>query len=108
MEKTKVLISGLGGIAQIAHLPILSRMDDVEIVGVCDIDRSKSKSISGKYGVKNYYAFDEMLKSTEADCLIVTSPTSLHKEQAVKGFERELNVLVGKPVARNYNEASMI
>lgn len=109
MEKTRVLISGLGGIAQIAHLPILSKMEDVEIAGVCDIDRSKSKSIAGKYNIKNYYvSFDEMLSSAEADCLVVTSPTNLHREQAIKGFEKGLNVLVEKPVARNYNEASII
>lgn len=109
MEKTRVLISGLGGIAQIAHLPILSKMEDVEIAGVCDIDRSKSKSIAGKYNVKNYYAgFDDMLSSADADCLVVTSPTNLHKEQAIKGFEKGLNVLVEKPVGRNYNEASVI
>jgi predicted dehydrogenase len=31
-------------------------MDNVEITGVCDIDRSKAKSIAAKYNVKNFYA----------------------------------------------------
>jgi predicted dehydrogenase len=109
MEKTKVLISGLGGIAQIAHLPILSKMENVEITGVCDIDKSKAKSIAQKYGVKNYFPkLEDMLNNCEADCLMVTSPTNLHKEQAIKGFEKGLNVLVEKPLARDYNEASAI
>lgn len=109
MEKTKILISGLGGIAQIAHLPILNKMENVEIAGVCDIDKSKSKTIAHKYGVKNFYTkLEDMLKECEADALIVTSPTYLHKEQAIKGFEHKLNVLVEKPLALNYNEASSI
>lgn len=109
MEKTKVLISGLGGIAQIAHLPIISKMENVEIAGVCDIDKSKSKTIAAKYGVKSFYTkLDDMLKECEADALIVTSPTYLHKEQAIKGFEHKLNVLVEKPLALNYNEAAAI
>lgn len=107
MDKTKVIISGLGGIAQIAHLPILSKMENVEITAVCDIDKSKSKSIAQKYNVKNFFTkIDDMLANCEADCLIVTTPTNLHKEQAVKGFEHGLNVLVEKPLARTFAEAS--
>lgn len=109
MEKTRILISGLGGIAQIAHLPILSKMSNVEIAGVCDIDRSKTRSIAEKYNVKNSFtSIDEMLDKTEADCLVVTSPTSLHHEQAIKGLQKGLNVLAEKPLARNFQEASSI
>jgi predicted dehydrogenase len=109
MEKLRVLFTGLGGIAQIAHLPILSKMDNVEITGVCDIDRNKAKNIAAKYNIKNSFNdLDEMLGSVDADCLIVTSPNSLHKEQSVKGLEKGLNVLVEKPLARNYEEALSI
>jgi predicted dehydrogenase len=47
-----------------------------------------------------------MLDSNKADCLVVTSPTNLHKEHAIKGFQHGLNVLVEKPLARNYEEAA--
>ncbi len=109
MEKIRVLITGLGGIAQVAHLPIISKMDNVEICGICDIDKSKTKSIAQKYNIKAAYnTLDELLANVEADCLIVTSPTSLHHEQAIKGLKKGLNVLVEKPLARNYKEASEI
>ena len=103
------MVIGLGGIAQIAHLPILAKMDGVEITAVCDVDKSKSKSIAQKYNVKNYYSdFNTMLKETEADCIVITSPTSMHKEHCIKSMEKGLNVLVEKPLARSYNEASDI
>ncbi len=109
MEKVRVLITGLGGIAQIAHLPILSKMDNVDIAGVCDIERTKAKTIAAKYNIKNSYNnLEEMLSSVDADCLVVTSPNSLHKEQAIKGLQKGLNVLVEKPLARNYGEAESI
>jgi predicted dehydrogenase len=109
MEKAKVLITGLGGIAQVAHLPILSKMNNVEIAGVCDIDKSKSRTIAQKYNVKNSYSdIDEMLSAVPADCLVVTSPTHLHAEHAIKGFEKGLNVLVEKPLARTHDEAVKI
>jgi predicted dehydrogenase len=109
MEKIRILLTGLGGIAQVVHLPILSKMDNVEIAGVCDIDRSKTKTIAEKYNLKNSFtSLDEMLEAVPADCLVVTSPNSMHKEQAIKGLQKGLNVLVEKPLARNYEEASAI
>ena len=109
MEKTRVMVIGLGGIAQIAHLPILAKMDSVEIAAVCDVDKSKSKVIAQRYNIKNYYSdFDKMLNDVEAECIIITSPTSMHKEHCMKSVSRGLDVLVEKPLARTFNEANDI
>lgn len=106
MEKVKVAIVGLGGIAQIAHLPILSKMPNVELTAVCDVDRSKSRSIAQKYNVKNSYTdLDKMLAECEADCIFIASPTSYHKSHAISALEKGFNVVVEKPLARNYKEA---
>ncbi|MGH2575904.1 MAG: Gfo/Idh/MocA family protein [Ignavibacteria bacterium] len=106
MNKVKVAIVGLGGIAQITHLPLLSKMGEVEICALCDTDKTKAKNIAAKYNIKNYYSdIDTMLKEEEADCLIVATPTNLHKDVAMKGFEKALHVLVEKPLARTYAEA---
>ncbi len=109
MEKTKVIIVGLGGIAQIAHLPILSKMDNIQIAGLCDVDKSKLKSVATKYGVKDYFQkLDDMLENVQADCCIVCSPNNLHKEQAIKALDKKFHVLVEKPLARSYAEGSAI
>jgi predicted dehydrogenase len=109
MDKTKVLIAGLGGIAQIAHLPILAKRNDIEIAGVCDIDESKAKSIAEKYGIKNYFSdYSKMIDGVEANTLIVTTPTSLHRDVAVKGLENGMHVLVEKPLGRSKEEAEKI
>ena len=44
MEKTRIAIVGLGSVAQAFHLPILSKLSDVEIVAICDLDRAKARS----------------------------------------------------------------
>ena len=109
MEKTKIAIIGLGGIAQIAHLPILKKMENVEIVAVCDKDKSKSKNVAQKYNIKNYYVdIDKMLQESEAECLIVATPTSFHKEHATKGLNSGLHVLVEKPLGRYLKEGEEI
>ena len=105
MDKTKVCLVGAGSIAQITHLPLLSKMSDVEITAICDIDKSKIKNIAQKYNVKNYYTdYDKMLDETNSDCVIITTPTSLHKEHSIKALNKGLHVLVEKPLARFYKE----
>lgn len=106
MEKTRVAIAGLGGIAQITHLPVLSKMDDVEIAAVCDIDRAKAKNVAVRYGIKNYFSqIGDLLANADVDCLVVAAPTNFHKEMAIKAVEHGLHVLVEKPLARTLAEA---
>ena len=109
MDKLKVSIAGLGGIAQIAHLPIISKMNDVEIAGVCDIDKGKAKTIAQNFNVKNYYTdYETMFKEIDSDCLIVTTPTNLHIDVAVGGLESGMNVLVEKPLSKNIADGEKI
>lgn len=110
MNKTKLGIVGLGGIAQVIHLPVLSKMDDVEIVAVCDSEISKAKNIAAKYGVANYYKdVDKMLEDNpEMSAVIIATQTNMHKNVATKCLEAEKDVLIEKPIARNYKEAKDI
>ncbi|MBS1516703.1 MAG: Gfo/Idh/MocA family oxidoreductase [Bacteroidetes bacterium] len=110
MEKIKIGIVGLGGISQISHLPILSKMDDVEISAVCDSEISKCKSISQKYNVKRYFTdVDKMLEECEdVSAIIVATQTSVHKDIAKKCLEAGKDILIEKPIARNYKEAKII
>lgn len=110
MSKTQLAIVGLGGIAQVNHIPILSKMNDVEITAVCDLDLSKAKQIASKYGIKKSYKdFDKMLEENpEIAAVIITAQTDAHRELAIKSFAAGKDVLVEKPIARNYAEAEDI
>lgn len=110
MAKTKLGIVGLGGIAQIIHLPVLSRMDDAEIVSVCDSEISKAKSIASKYGVGKYYKdVDKMLdENPELSAVIIATQTNTHKDIALKCLAAEKDILVERPLGRNLKETKEI
>lgn len=113
MSKTKIAIIGSGGIAQITHLPVLAKMDEVELVAICDSDKSKSRLIAQKYSIKNFYTdVNKMLDETSAEggaeAVIISTPTHLHKEHAIKSLSKGLHTLVEKPLGRNTNEAQEI
>ncbi|MBK8551124.1 MAG: Gfo/Idh/MocA family oxidoreductase [Ignavibacteria bacterium] len=110
MSKIKLAIVGLGGIAQIIHMPILSKMDDVEITAVCDSDLSKCKNIASRYNVGKYYKdVQRMLdENPEISAVIIAAQTNAHKEIAIQCLQAEKDILVEKPIARNYKEAKDI
>ena len=43
-EATRIGIVGAGAIAQLAHLPVLSKMRGVVITAICDNDRNKARA----------------------------------------------------------------
>ncbi len=48
MDRVRIGLIGTGSIAQVAHLPILSRISDVELIALCETDDTKLKIISAK------------------------------------------------------------
>jgi predicted dehydrogenase len=108
-NKVRIGIIGLGWIAQVYHLPILSSMADVEVVAVCDSGKGVARAIAEKYGVKRFYTdYQKMLKEKEFDAVDICTPTDSHKELAVAALEAGCDVFVEKPIARKYDEAIVI
>jgi predicted dehydrogenase len=106
MDKAKIGVIGLGAVAQVIHLPILSKLKEVEIVGLCDVDKSKARYLAERYSVKRFFSDPaEMLKSVELDAVDVCTPTNSHRDLALLAIESGADALVEKPIARTYAEA---
>lgn len=110
MEKTKVALIGLGGIGQVMHLPALLKLKEVETEAVCDTDFAKAKNIAKKHNIKKYYknVEDLLSENPEINAVIIATPTDTHKDISIKCLEAGKNVLVEKPIARDYKEATKI
>lgn len=109
MDKTKVGVIGLGGIAQLVHLPILSKLDTIQLVSVAEINKSRLKNVGEKYpSARQYINYNEMLSKEELDAIIISTPTDTHEKIALDCLENKKNILIEKPVARNLKEAKEI
>jgi predicted dehydrogenase len=109
MNKTNVAVIGLGGIAQLVHLPNLSKMNNVVISAVAETNKSRLNAIADKFNIKERYTdYNELLKKNDADAVIVATPTSTHKDVAIACLKAGKHVLVEKPLARTYKEAKPI
>jgi predicted dehydrogenase len=96
----RVAVLGTGAIAQVVHLPILSRMRGVQVAGLFDVDRSKVRTLSSRFGVPHVYgSLEEMLEDPSTDAIIVCTPNHLHEEQVLLGLESGKYVFCEKPLA---------
>ena len=109
MANVKIGIIGLGGIAQLAHLPLLKQISNAEIAAVSDIKKTQLKNVADKFGVKNRFTdYREMLEKVPLDAVIIATPTDTHYEIAIDCLNAGKHILVEKPVTRNFDEALSI
>lgn len=109
IEKAKIGIVGLGWISQVFHLPILTKLSDVEITCVCDRDKTRARALAEKYGIKRYYTdYEQMLQAEDLHAIDICTSTDVHKEVAIASLETKRDVFVEKPIARKYEEAIAI
>ena len=100
MKKLRIGVIGNGGIARCAHMPAYAKMDNVEIVALCDILPHKSKALAEEYGVaKTYTDYKEMIANEQLDAVDICTPNYLHSTIAVYALEHGLNVFSEKPDA---------
>jgi predicted dehydrogenase len=97
----KIAIIGLGVMGK-NHYRVLQEIPDVRIVSVCD------KNIDNIYSCGVYRDYKKMLAEVDIDAIIISTPTFLHKEMALKCIEYGINILIEKPVASTIKEAKEI
>ena len=102
---TSVGIVGAGGFAKLTLMPIISKLCDVKINAVVDIDIARSLSASKLYGASNALVDDnDLFKNDLVDVVIVSSPHKFHSEQALRALRNGKAVFMEKPMVTDHEE----
>ena len=74
--------------------------DVVEIVGLCDINSRRAKLAVGLIGVNvpAYQDFDQMIKETRPDAVIVTTVDATHYRYIIRALELGCDAITEKPM----------
>lgn len=107
-DKVRVGIIGCGGVANGKHLPALSKIESVEMVGFCDLVESRAAKAAKEYGTKKstvYTDYKEMLKDKTIDVIHVCTPNKSHSKISVDAMEAGKHVMCEKPMAKNSDDA---
>lgn len=84
--------------------------DQVEFVGLCDINPGRLEYVKKKAGLKcpTFTDFDKMMQKTKPDTLIVTTVDSTHHEFIIKGMEMGANIITEKPMTTDEDKCQAI
>lgn len=104
MQKLKYAIIGFGNAGQV-HAKVLSRVKNVNLVAVCDIDEERRELARKKYSVRTYGDFKDMAKKEKIGAVSICLPHYLHASVSVFMEVRGINVLCEKPLAISVTDA---
>lgn len=96
----RVGIVGAGAIAQLAHLPVLSKMRGVELAALCDNDFAKARALAERFGIRDASTdIDELLENGPFDLVVVTTPNHLHEAHVQRLLAAKTNVFCERPLS---------
>lgn len=102
----RVAVIGAGWIAA-DHVDVLTKRDDVELVAVCDVDRSRAERLAPE-GADIYERWEDLLEREQPEAVWICTPPLVHREPALAALERGVHVYLEKPVARTPDDAAAI
>ncbi len=103
-RKLRFALVGCGRIAKNHFGAMKQHADRIELVGVCDIDPAALDAAVKETGTKGYSNLAAMLADTNADIVVLTTPSGLHPEQAIEIAEAGRHVMTEKPMATRWHD----
>ncbi|MDE0546655.1 Gfo/Idh/MocA family protein [Microbacterium sp. C7(2022)] len=96
----RAAVVGTGGIARGIHLPALAALsDEVEIVGVVDIDGERARETAAEFDTEAFTDLDTLLATAKPDLVVVATPPGAHKAAAIAALDAGASVWCEKPPA---------
>ena len=96
-KKIRVGLVGVGGMGG-CHFYNYEKIQDAELVAVCDVRENVAKEKVGNRKIKIYTNLDRMLQHQELDMIDICTPSYMHKNMAIKLLKKGYHVLCEKPM----------
>lgn len=96
----KIAIIGLGDIAQKAYLPILTQLENIELV-FCTRNIDTLTKLAKQYRINHVYQDYRALNKANIDAVMIHSSTHSHPDIARYFLEQGIATFVDKPLADN-------
>lgn len=102
----KVALLGCGRAARHLHLPVLAALPQVELTAIAERDPARRADVEARHvSAKIYESYEDVLRESELDAVVIALPNSLHADAATAAFARGLHVYLEKPMATSLAEA---
>jgi predicted dehydrogenase len=115
-DKVRIGVIGLGGRGT-SHVQAWSRMENVEVAAICDVDEShigekfkllESRGGPGSTKPTTYVDIRKMLESKDIDAVSIATPNHWHTLMTIWACQAGKDVYVEKPCSHNVFESQQI
>ena len=101
----RTAILGYGRSGSYLHADPIEKLQDFEMVAVCDIDKERQKQAHSRFGCRIYDDYQKMLKQEKLDLVSIITRSDQHCQMTCECLQAGVNVLVTKPWCLNEDEA---
>ncbi|MFA5779687.1 MAG: Gfo/Idh/MocA family oxidoreductase [Elusimicrobiota bacterium] len=98
----KIGVIGVGSLGQ-HHARVYSTIPEVELFGVCDVDKKRAEKIAKNFNVQPFSDYKELIGKINAVSIVV--PTPLHYTVAKDFLNAGIHCLVEKPITEDVSQA---
>src|SRR5687768_10698352 len=103
----KVVVEGVGAFGP-KHLDALKKIDGVEVVAIVGRQIAPTQEVAKKYGVDHATTQLSEALTSDANAVILCTPTQLHAQQAIQCMKAGKHVQVEIPLADSWKDAESV
>lgn len=105
MRKIRVGVIGVGYLGRF-HAEKYAKMDNVDLVGVVDINQERAHLVSKSVAAQAYFDYRDLFGKIDATSIVV--PTPLHCKIATACLSQGIDCLIEKPMTTTLDEADRL
>ncbi len=103
-RKVRFALVGCGRISANHFGAIKAHSENCEIVDVCDTNPVALNNAAKETGARGHNNLNDLLKSTNADCIILATPSGQHPQQTIQIAQSGIHVMTEKPMATRWSD----
>jgi len=109
MQNLGVAVIGAGFWANEMHLPVLTRLPGIRVVGLAAASAEHARASAERFGIPRWTTdFRELLADPDVDVVDILTPNVLHAPLAIATARAGKNIICIKPLALNLVEADQM
>ena len=103
-RKVRFALVGCGRISRNHIDSIANHAADAELVAVCDSDPQALAAAVASTGAQGFSSLDELLDGSDADVVVLATPSGLHASQTIRVAQAGRHVVTEKPMATRWED----
>jgi len=102
MERLNIAVVGLGRLGSMRVQDIVEKIDNANLVALCDVDEQKLENLGKLYQVENRFTdYEQMMKQCALDAVIISNSSDEHVKVIETALTAGKHIFCEKPIATN-------